>query len=69
MAEAVVQTGVIVAYEYPSQLPSFRCCDDRLNPPIGHLHKGYVGLIGLMERMPQRWTWAAEPPQVFRADE
>jgi transposase InsO family protein len=33
MPEAVVQTGVIVAYEYPSQLPSFRCCDDRLNPP------------------------------------
>ena len=36
---------------------------------IGHLHKGYVGLLGLMERMPQSWAWAAEPPQVFRADE
>ena len=36
---------------------------------IGHLHKGYVGLLGLMERIPQRWAWAAEPPHVFRADE
>jgi hypothetical protein len=36
---------------------------------IGHLHKGYVGLLGLMERIPARWTWAAEPPHVFRADE
>jgi hypothetical protein len=36
---------------------------------IGHLHKGYVGLLGLMERIPERWAWAAEPPQVFRADE
>ncbi len=36
---------------------------------IEHLHKGYVGLLGLMERIPQRWAWAAEPPQVFRADE
>ncbi|MFN4016332.1 MAG: hypothetical protein ACK4JB_13415 [Reyranella sp.] len=36
---------------------------------IGHLHKGYVGLLGLMARIPERWAWAAEPPQVFRADE
>ena len=36
---------------------------------IGHLHKGYLGLLGLMERIPQRWAWAAEPPLVFRADE
>lgn len=36
---------------------------------LGHLHKGYVGLLGLMERIPSRWAWAAEPPQVFRADE
>jgi hypothetical protein len=36
---------------------------------IGHLHKGYVGLLGLMDRIPQRWAWAAEPPQIFRADE
>jgi hypothetical protein len=36
---------------------------------IGHLHKGYVGLLGLMERIPRQWTWAAEPPQVFRAGE
>ena len=36
---------------------------------IGHLHKGYVGLRGLMERIPERWAGAAEPPQVFRADE
>jgi hypothetical protein len=36
---------------------------------IGHLHKGYVGLLGLMDRIPQQWAWAAEPPHVFRADE
>ncbi|MEI7871214.1 MAG: hypothetical protein WCK95_03795 [Alphaproteobacteria bacterium] len=36
---------------------------------IGHLHKGYVGLLGLMERIPQRWAWAAEPPHVFCADD
>ena len=36
---------------------------------IEHLHKGYVGLLSLMERIPTRWAWAAEPPQVFRADE
>lgn len=36
---------------------------------LGHLHKGYVGLLGLMERIPQQWAWAAEPPQVFRAGE
>ena len=36
---------------------------------IEHLHKGYVGLLKLMERIPSRWAWAAEPPHVFRADE
>ncbi|SKA03528.1 hypothetical protein SAMN02745126_03251 [Enhydrobacter aerosaccus] len=36
---------------------------------IGHLYKGYVGLLAQMERMPVRWAWAAEPPHVFRADE
>lgn len=36
---------------------------------IGHLHKGYVGLLELMQRIPQRWAWAAEPPHIFRADE
>ena len=36
---------------------------------IGHRHTGYVGLLGLMDRIPQRWAWAAEPPHVFRADE
>lgn len=36
---------------------------------IEHLHKGYVGLLSLMERIPTRWAWAAEPPHVFRADE
>jgi hypothetical protein len=36
---------------------------------IEYLHKGYVGLLQLMERIPTRWTWAAEPPHVFRADE
>ena len=36
---------------------------------IEHLHKGYAGLIYLMERIPTRWAWAAEPPHVFRADE
>jgi hypothetical protein len=36
---------------------------------IGHLHKGYVGLLSLMDRIPTRWAWAAEPPHVFRADE
>lgn len=35
---------------------------------IEHLHKGYVGLFALMERIPDRWAWAAEPPQIFRAD-
>lgn len=28
------QTGVIFAFEWPSQPPSLRCCDDRLNPPM-----------------------------------
>ena len=36
---------------------------------IGHLHKGYLGLLELMERIPARFAWAAEPPHVFRADE
>jgi hypothetical protein len=36
---------------------------------IEHLHKGYVGLLKLMERIPGHWAWAAEPPHVFRADE
>jgi hypothetical protein len=35
---------------------------------IEHLHKGYVGLLALMERIPRSWAWAAEPPHVFRAD-
>ena len=36
---------------------------------IEHLHKVYLGLFALMERIPSRWAWAAEPPHVFRADE
>ncbi|MBV8406519.1 MAG: hypothetical protein JOY64_02740 [Alphaproteobacteria bacterium] len=36
---------------------------------IEELHKGYVGLVRLMVRIPKKWDWAAEPPQVFRADE
>jgi hypothetical protein len=36
---------------------------------IGHLHKGYIGLLTLMQRIPSQWAWAAEPPHVFRADE
>ncbi len=36
---------------------------------IEHLHKGCLGLIALMERIPSRWAWAAEPPHVFRANE
>ena len=36
---------------------------------IQHLHKGYVGLLELMQRIPTQWAWAAEPPLVFRADE
>lgn len=36
---------------------------------IAHLHKGYVGLLELMKRIPDRFAWAAEPPHVFRADE
>jgi len=36
---------------------------------IEHLHKGYVGLLELMQRIPTHWAWAAEPPQVFRACE
>jgi hypothetical protein len=36
---------------------------------VEHLHKGYVGLLKLMERIPTHWAWAAEPPHVFRADE
>jgi hypothetical protein len=39
------------------------------NEDVEHLHKGYVGLMTLMQRIPSRWAWAAEPPQVFRADE
>ena len=35
---------------------------------IEHLHKGYVGLLALMERIPSSWAWAAEPPHVVRAD-
>jgi hypothetical protein len=36
---------------------------------IKHLHVGYVGLLALMQRIPTRWDWAAEPPHIFRADE
>jgi hypothetical protein len=36
---------------------------------IQHLHKGYVGLLRMMERIPSHWAWAAEPPHIFRADE
>ena len=36
---------------------------------IQHLHQGYVGLLRMMEHIPQRFAWAAEPPHVFRADE
>ena len=36
---------------------------------IGHLYAGYAGLLALMQRIPERWAWAAEPPLVFRADE
>jgi hypothetical protein len=36
---------------------------------IEHLHKGYVSLLELMQRIPTRFAWAAEPPHVFRADE
>lgn len=36
---------------------------------IGHLYKGYVGLLAQMDRMPSTWAWAAEPPHIFRADE
>ena len=36
---------------------------------VEHLHKGYLGVLTLMERIPSRWAWAAEPPHVFRADE
>ena len=36
---------------------------------IEHLHRGYVGLMALMERIPRTWAWAAEPPLIFRADE
>ena len=36
---------------------------------IEHLHKGYAGLLSLMERIPTHWAWAAEPPPVFRAAE
>jgi hypothetical protein len=36
---------------------------------VEHLHRGYVGLLALMDRIPSTWAWAAEPPHVFRADE
>jgi hypothetical protein len=35
---------------------------------VEHLHKGYVGLLALMDRMPSDWAWAAEPPYIFRAN-
>ena len=35
---------------------------------IEHLHKGYVGLLKLMERTRATGP-GAEPPHVFRADE
>ena len=58
----------------PPTLEEFRVraalTDLTLTPEdIEHLHKGYVGLLSLMERMPSHWAWAAEPPLVFRADE
>ena len=36
---------------------------------IEHLHAGYVGLLGLMERMPTRFAWEAELPLIFRTDD
>ena len=36
---------------------------------IEHLHRGYVGLLTLMDRIPSHFAWAAEPPHAFRADE
>ena len=35
---------------------------------IEHLHAGYVGLLGQMERMPARLAWEAELPLIFRAE-
>lgn len=35
---------------------------------IAHLHEGYVGLLGLMERIPERFAWEAELPLIFRAE-
>jgi hypothetical protein len=35
---------------------------------IEHLHAGYIGLLGLMERIPARFAWEAEFPLIFRAE-
>lgn len=35
---------------------------------IEHLHAGYVGLLGLMARIPTRFAWEAELPLIFRAE-
>ena len=58
----------------PSTLEEFRARAALTGLPltqedIEHLHKGYAGLLSLMERIPTHWAWAAEPPHVFRADE
>jgi hypothetical protein len=36
---------------------------------VEHLHKGYIGLLEQMKRIPSSWAWAAEPPLVFRAED
>ena len=58
----------------PPTLEEFRARAELTGLPltpedIEHLHKGYLGLLDLMQRIPERFAWAAEPPHVFRADE
>jgi hypothetical protein len=33
---------------------------------LGHLHKGYIGLLQLMERIPTDWAAEAEPGHIFQ---
>ena len=74
----VASDGLPAAGEAPGEdhggngvvAPALETLRPELTPEdIEYLHKGYAGLLSLMERIPTYWAWAAEPPHVFRADE